>query len=226
MFYRFIYPIVNWLARVLADVTVTGVERMPRSGGVLVIANHLTNYDPFIICMCFKRELHFMAKVELYRNPLLAWLLAHLNAFPVRRGEADRTALRRAEELLRSGRVVGLFPEGHRAPDAAVQPSKGGIALIARRANVPILPVAITGTHFLLPQALLDWRPWRRPAVTITVGEPFTLPPSTGRADYNALANLIMGHVAELLPPSYRGVFAAETGVPVAGGSREAEGGS
>jgi 1-acyl-sn-glycerol-3-phosphate acyltransferase len=214
MLYRFIYPIVNWLARVVADVTITGAERMPRGVGVLVVSNHLTNYDPLIISMCFKRELHYMAKVELYRNPLLAWLLAHLNAFPVRRGEADRTALRRAEELLRSGRVVALFPEGHRARDAAVQPSKGGIALLARRANVPILPVAITGTQYLLPKALPRWRPWRRPAVTVTVGAPFTLPPSTGRADYNALANLIMGHVAELLPPSYRGVFAEETRVP------------
>jgi 1-acyl-sn-glycerol-3-phosphate acyltransferase len=164
--------------------------------------------------MCFKRELHYMAKVELYRNPFMAWLLAHLNAFPVHRGEADRTALRRAEELLRSGRVVGIFPEGHRARDAGVQPSKGGIALLARRANVPILPVAITGTQYLLPKALPRWRPWRRPPVTVTVGAPFTLPPSTGRADYNALANLIMRHVAALLPPSYRGVFAEETGVP------------
>ena len=217
MLYRFIYPIVNWLARVLAHVTVTGVEHMPRGVGVLLVSNHLTLMDPFIISMCFKRELHYMAKVELYRNPLLAWLLAHLNAFPVRRGEADRTALRRAEELLRSGRVVGLFPEGHRARDAAVQPSKGGIALLARRSNVPILPVAVTGTQYLLPKALPRWRPWRRPAVTVTVGAPFTLPPSTGRADYNALASLIMGHVAELLPPSYRGVFAQETRVPEEG---------
>jgi 1-acyl-sn-glycerol-3-phosphate acyltransferase len=213
MLYRFIHPIVNRLARVVADVTITGAERMPRGMGVLVVSNHLTNYDPLIISMCFKRELHYMAKVELYRHPLIGWLISHLNAFPVRRGEADRTALRRAEELLHSGRVVALFPEGHRARDAAVQPSKGGIALLARRANVPILPVAITGTQYLLPEALPRWRPWRRPAVTVTVGTPFTLPPSTGRADYNALANLIMGHVAELLPPSYRGVFAQETRV-------------
>jgi 1-acyl-sn-glycerol-3-phosphate acyltransferase len=226
MLYRFLHSIVNWLTRVLADVTVTGATRMPRGVGVLVVSNHLTNYDPLVISMCFKRELHFMAKVELYRNPLIGWLITHLNAFPVRRGEADRAALRRAEDLLRSRRVVALFPEGHRARNAAVQPSKGGIALLARRANVPILPVAITGTQFLLPKALPHWRPWRRPALTITVGEPFTLPSSTGRADYNALANLIMGHVAELLPLSYRGVFAEDTGMPVAGGRREAGGGS
>src|SRR5207245_2403038 len=156
----------------------------------------------------------------------IGWFITHLHGFPVRRGEADRTALRRGEELLRSGRVVAIFPEGHRSRDAAVQASKGGIALLARRASVPILPVAITGTHYLLPEALPRWRPWRRPAITITVGEPFTLPPSTGRADYAALANLIMGHVAELLPPSYRGVFAEETGVSEAGGRRKAEGGS
>lgn len=210
MLYRLLFPIVNWIARMLAHVTVTGVEHMPRAGGLIVVSNHLTNFDALIIGMCFKRELHYMAKIELYRNPILARIITALNAFPVHRGEPDRAAIRRAEELLRSGRIVGLFPEGHRSEAAAVQASKGGIALIARRANVPILPIAVTGTEYLGPRALLRWRPWRRPAITVTVGEPFMLPETTGRADYTALANLIMGHVAELLPPSYRGVFAAE----------------
>jgi 1-acyl-sn-glycerol-3-phosphate acyltransferase len=207
MFYRFLFPIVNWLARLVAQVSVSGVENMPRNGGVLVISNHMTNLDALMLGMCFKRQLHFMAKIELFRNPLLARVISALNAFPVRRGEPDRAALRQAESLLHSGRVVAIFPEGHRSRHNSVQESRGGIALLARRADVPILPVAITGTQHLRPRALLSWRPWRRPHITITVGAPFTLPHTSGRPDYSALAGIIMGHVAELLPSTYRGVF-------------------
>lgn len=207
MLYRFLFPIVNWLVRVVAHVTVSGVENMPRGGGVLLVSNHLTNLDPLIIGMCFKRELHFMAKIELFKNPLLARVITALNAFPVRRGEPDRGALRQAEALLHGGRVVAIFPEGHRSRHNGVQESRGGIALLARRAGVPILPVGITGTQHLRARALLRWRPWRRPHITVTVGAPFTLPHPDGRPDYSALAGVIMRHVAELLPSAYRGVF-------------------
>lgn len=212
MLYRFLYVFVNWLVRIMAEVTVTGAENMPRGGGVLLVSNHLTNYDPLLCGMCFKRRLNYMAKIELYRNPLVTHIINSLNAFPVHRGQADRAALRRAEELLRLGRVVALFPEGHRSHGAGVQESKGGIALIARRSGAPILPVAITGAEHLLPPQLLHWRPWRRPTLTVTIGEPFTLPQTSGRADYDAIANTIMGRVAALLPPEYRGVFAQEVG--------------
>lgn len=208
MLYRLLFPLVNCLVRVVAAVTVTGTENMPRRGGVLLVSNHLASYDPLIVGMCFRRELHFMAKIELYRNPLVTWFITQLRAFPVRRGAGDRAALRHAEQLLHSGRVVALFPEGHRSHGEGVQESKGGIALLARRSGVPILPVAITGTEYLLPGRVLSWRPWRRPAITVTAGAPFELPRAEGRADYDALAAVIMGHVAELLPPVYRGVFA------------------
>ena len=206
MLYRFLHPIVNRLMRLIAHVEVRGVEKMPR-GGVLLISNHLTNFDALVVGMCFKRELHFMAKTELYQVPILGWLIPRMNGFPVRRGEADRAALRQAEELLNSGRVVAIFPEGHRSRGEGVQDSRGGVALLARRTHKPILPVAITGTEQLRLSEALRWRPWRRPTVTVAVGEPFVLPQPVGRADYNALANVIMGRVAELLPPSYRGVF-------------------
>lgn len=205
MVYRLLHLVVNRLMRLLAEVTVIGAENMPRAGGVLLICNHLTNLDALAVGMCFKRELHFMAKVELYRNPFMAWLIPRVNGFPVRRGEADRAALRRAEELLLNGRVVGLFPEGHRSRSGVIQDSRGGVALLARRTHKPILPVAVMGTEHLRTGELLAWRPWRRPTITVTVGTPFTLPQPVGRADYTALANVIMGRVAELLPEPYRG---------------------
>ncbi len=212
--YRFLYPIVNWLSRAAARVTVTGVEHMPRAGGVLLVSNHLSNYDPLMVAMIFKRILHFMGKAELYRNPVLRWVCLQLQTFPVRRGEVDRAALRYAEELLRGGRVVAVFPEGHRSRTGNMQAAQGGIALLARRTGAPILPVAITGTQYLWPPALLRWRPWRRPEVTITIGEPFTLPRAAGRAGNAAQTDLIMARVAALLPPDYHGVYAAAFAPP------------
>lgn len=208
--FRFLFPIVNYLARLLAIVTVTGTENVPRGGGVLLVSNHLTNYDALFLGMTIKRLPHFMAKTELYRNPVISWIIRHLGAFPVRRGEADRAALRQAEALLRGGRIVGIFPEGHRSRAAAMQAGQGGIALLARRSGVPILPVAITGSENLLPPAWPRWRPWRKPALTITYGRTFHLPETTGRPDYDKLTAIIMQHVAELLPPSYRGIYAGE----------------
>lgn len=213
MLYRFVFPIINWLSRLVAHVEVRGTENMPR-GGVLLVSNHLTNLDALLIGMCFKREMHFMAKTELFRNPMLAWIIRGLRAFPVRRGEPDRAALHQAEHLLRSGRVVAIFPEGHRSRNGVVQEGKGGIALLARRASTPILPVAVTGTENLRLEALRRWRPWRRPTITISVGEPFTLPHPSGRADYDALAAQIMGRVAALLPPAYQGAYAAQVSAP------------
>lgn len=207
--YRFVFPLINRLARLLARVTVTGTENMP-SGGLLLVANHLTSYDPFLVGMCFKRPAYFMGKSELYRNPVRAWVFLQLGTFPVRRGEPDRAALRHAEELLRTGRVVAIFPEGHRSHRGTVQAGQPGIALLARRTGVPILPVAITGSEHLLPRALARWRPWRRPELTITVGTPFRLPESDGRADYAALAGLIMARVAALLPLTYQGIYAED----------------
>ena len=212
--YRFLYPIVNWLSRAAARVTVTGTEHMPRAGGVLLVSNHLSNYDPLMVAMIFKRILHFMGKAELYRNPVLRWVCLQLQTFPVRRGEVDRAALRYAEELLRGGRVVAVFPEGHRSRTGNMQAAQGGIALLARRTGAPILPVAITGTQYLWPPALLRWRPWRRPEVTITIGEPFTLPRAAGRAGNAAQTDLIMARVAALLPPDYHGVYAAAFAPP------------
>jgi len=206
--YRLVYRPVCWLVPRLAHVTIVGAERMPRGGGVLLVSNHLTNFDVFVIGMCFKRILNFMGKAELFRNPVLAWVWGQLYGFSIRRGEADRAALRHTEDLLRAGRVVAVFPEGHRSVTGALQPGQPGIALIVRRAGVPVLPVAVTGTQNFLPPDLWRWRPWRRPSITVTIGQPFTLPKATGRAASQQATDAIMARIAALLPPANRGPYA------------------
>lgn len=222
MLYRFLHPIVNRLARLLAVVEVVGVENMPRRGGILLISNHLTSLDPLLLGMCFVRALHFMAKAELFQNPALARLFTTLCGFPVRRGEIDRVAIRHAESLLQAGKVVAIFPEGHRSRSGRVQEAHGGVALLARRTGVPILPIAIMGTEHMVPAELLKWRPWRRPHVRIVVGEPFIVQ-RADRSDSAAQAEQVMSRVLAMLPPPmvarlgrmYRSCEATERAFPL-----------
>jgi 1-acyl-sn-glycerol-3-phosphate acyltransferase len=196
-----------------ADVRAEGVERMPRRGGVVLISNHLSMADPLILGMLFNRPLHFMAKEELYRIKPVGWWLDRTGGFPVRRGEIDRGALKRAEELLRAGEVVTVFPEGHRSDTAGAQGARTGAVLLASRARVPILPIGITGTERLRLRPLPGHTHWERfcwPRVTVRVGEPLLLEGGGRGAERRAAADLLMREIVALLPPEYHGVYSAE----------------
>jgi 1-acyl-sn-glycerol-3-phosphate acyltransferase len=186
---------------------VVGAERMPRSGPLIVVANHLNNADPPLLGASLPRRIRFMAKQELFDSPL-GPLVRWFGAFPVRRFEADLAALRRAQGILKEGGVLGMFPEGHRSRSGGMGPPHPGTALIALRSGAPLLPVAITGTEAIrTPLVLL-----RRPRIRVVVGEPFTLP--AGRRvtaeQVQAGTDEIMRRIAALLPEKYRGVYADE----------------
>ncbi|MHB8577515.1 MAG: lysophospholipid acyltransferase family protein [Dehalococcoidia bacterium] len=189
---------------------VRGAEHLPASGGVLLVANHLHNADPPLLGASIRRRrLVFMAKIELFRRPPASWATRLFGAFPVHRFEADLGALRTAQELLRTGHVVAILPEGHRNRDGiALQQPFPGAALIALRAGVPVLPVAITGTQQIRSLAIL----LKRPRITVTVGEPFSLPAAQriNSAAVHAASDEIMRHIAALLPPEYRGAWRSE----------------
>lgn len=147
-----------------------GRENVP-SGGAVLAGNHVSYLDPVLIWSGAPRPVHFMAKVELWKQRLLGAALDRLLAFPVHRGAADRTALSRAHELLTSGQLVGIFPEGTRqsARDGRLGEASEGVAFIALRAGVPVVPVGIAGTEKALPRGA---RVPRFPRVTIVFGEP------------------------------------------------------
>jgi 1-acyl-sn-glycerol-3-phosphate acyltransferase len=129
----------------------TGVENVPRSGGFVVAANHTSNLDPWPLGLpLFPRQMHYMAKAELYRNPVLKWILDKGESFPVRRGERDSEAFKTAVRYAREGGVVAMFPEGTRRKKGvrkkhAAKPHPGA-ARIALAAGVPLVPAAIKGT--------------------------------------------------------------------------------
>ncbi len=127
---------------ILFSVKVEGKEYIPNKGYILV-ANHRTNFDPLFVVTGIHAQVCFMAKVELFRNPLLGWLLKHLGAFPVERGKGDTGAIDWAVDLTRGGKVLGMFPEGTRSVNGAPLRPKSGASLIAMQTGADLLPCAV-----------------------------------------------------------------------------------
>jgi 1-acyl-sn-glycerol-3-phosphate acyltransferase len=208
---HWVYYAGRFLARVilflLSSWRVNGQENVPEQGPVLIVCNHLHVVDPPIIAVSVKLKAVIMAKEELFRHWFQKFFVQNFGSFLVRRRGVDREALRQAEHWLKQGVSLIMFPEGKRSSTIQMQPAFPGSALIASRLGVPILPVSIVGTEKLRESG---W--WlRRPRITINIGQPFYLPPADSKLTRIELARLtdsIMEHIAELLPPEYRGVYA------------------
>lgn len=185
---------------------VHGRENVPAEGPVMVVANHMNMADPPLVAISIRRRPRFMAKKELFRFPPISYILRSVGAFPVDRERLDRKALREAEETCARGLPLIMFPESTRSKNAQLQPAFHGAALIAARNGMPVLPVGITGTEKLKGLASL----LKRPRITVNIGRPFHLPPAAAkltRADLSRYTEIIMEHIAELLPEQYRGTY-------------------
>lgn len=194
LFYQACRPVMAGLLWALADFHLEGAEKMPRDGALIVVSNHIHFVDPPLLGGVLPRYIRFMAKTEAFKAPWGLMFTTAYGAFPVRRGEIDRKALRQAEAILRNGGAIGMFPEGHRSHGSGLQAGFGGAAFIARRTGAPLLPVAVWGT-----EAAFRQRP--RWPITVRVGDPF----HTARAaTREASTDEIMCRIEALLPPSYR----------------------
>jgi 1-acyl-sn-glycerol-3-phosphate acyltransferase len=186
---RFWYPVIRFVLRTLfrlcGGFRVEGAEHLPREGGVLLAANHISYGDPPALGVASPRPAWFMAKKSLFHSPLLAWVLRFGNAFPVDPEGVDRTALRTAQELLDRGEVVAIFPEGAISPTGELQPFFPGFALIAMRSRAPVVPVALLGTDRVMPYGVVLPRS-ARGGVTVRFGAPLDLtapPPDLDRRE-------------------------------------------
>ena len=172
--YNVIKTTLRPTTRLLFDAKVEGTENVPPEGGLVVAANHRSYLDPPLLGTWFPRTIHYMAKQELFKIPVLGWIIDHVHAFPVDREKADLAAVRRALKILNAGGVVGIFPEGTRNLTGDVQ-AKGGAVLLAATAKVPLVPVALVRTQF-------GMRRFRGSHVRVRIGKPMLLQGSQRKA--------------------------------------------
>jgi 1-acyl-sn-glycerol-3-phosphate acyltransferase len=168
---------------------VIGRDNVPKDGGYIVCANHVSAIDPIFVGISLRKSMYFMAKSELFKNMFLRILLNLINVFPVKRGEADIRSIKTSLKLLGSGKVLGLFPEGTRnkTSDVVAEP---GIAMLAVKAKVPVLPVAIISSYKFFKRT------------KVIIGKPIELTEYHGRKllneDYHKISLDIMNIINEL----------------------------
>ena len=164
-FYRVLHAFLPPLFKRVFRMRVTGLEHLPARGPVVLASNHLSNLDPFFLGVACPRQIHFMAKAEIWKVPVVGRLVDGLGAFPVHRGQADRRAVEWALGTLSSGAVLGIFPEGHRSRDGRLGTPQAGVALFSLRKGVTTVPVALVGSDQVVRGKRL-----RLPQVTLTFG--------------------------------------------------------
>jgi 1-acyl-sn-glycerol-3-phosphate acyltransferase len=157
---------IGTATKIVAPLRVYGRDRVPRTGGLVVAANHFSWIDPPVLGSASPRTLYMMAKVEAHRVPGLGELMRSFGAFPVRRGESDRDAVRTMRQLVREGYALGMFAEGSRQRSGVPGRVQPGAAMVAINEDVPLIPVAIHGSQ--------RWRLGNFAPVSAAWGEPMT----------------------------------------------------
>ncbi|NLH46651.1 MAG: 1-acyl-sn-glycerol-3-phosphate acyltransferase [Acholeplasmataceae bacterium] len=164
MFYSFLKVVLYVLAKIIFRLEISGTENIPQNGPVVIASNHLSLLDPPIIGVAATRKIHFMAKQELF-VPVLGSIYRTLGAFPVRRGAADRNAIKYGIDLLLADKVLAIFPEGTRSKNGQLGKAEPGALMMAGKARAVIVPTAVSGTN---------WRSSGRiwPKVKVKFGKP------------------------------------------------------
>ena len=184
---------------------VSGREHVPLTGPVLVVANHLSWYDPILLWAVLPRRIWFFTKIEFFRWPVVGLICRLTGQIPVNRGESDRAALERGLTYLQEGKALMVFPEGTVERQEQMIAAYTGAAMLAIRSGVTIMPIAHCGTR----RVLRSVRIWF-PRVEIQIGKPYTpvLPEGVPRkAGLKMVTEDMMKRIAEMLPWDQRGVY-------------------
>ncbi len=208
------------LFHLLCTVEITGREYVPLGKAYIVAINHVSTFEAPLVGAFWPEQAEATGAVEVWQRPGQNILARMYGGIPIHRGEVDRRMLTAVVSVLRSGRPLMIAPEGGRSHTPGLRQAKPGIAFILDEARVPVVPVGIVGTTDDL------WKKashFKRPHVEMRIGKPFLLPPLEGRGvDRHEArqrnADLVMAHIAGLLPPEYRGVYAGQAIDPVQAG--------
>ena len=208
------YAALRWLMRTITRTyllglfNAVGVENVPRTGALIICPNHSGTLDPPLVPAFVPRiDTWSMAKEEYFRGGVSAFLFRQYHAFPVKRHSADRNAVKRSFDLLKTGNGLIMYPEGTRVESGVLAAPEPGAGFIAQKAGCPVVPVALVGTRDCLPKGA-HWP--RRTPVSVTFGKPFVV--ASKRADgskvsHQEASDAIMVQIAEMLPAAQRGVF-------------------
>ncbi len=204
------FVVLFFFQKIFYRIEVEGVHNIPAKGPLVLASNHTSSHDIIILGCTSTRQIHFMAKQELFdKNAILAAYFRRAGVFPVRRGMNDRKAIAAALKYLRQGKVLGMFPEGKRF--AALAKGKTGVARIALKTKAAVVPVAIIGARQVSMRQRL--RRWHRTQVVIRYGQPVS---TVGAAEElfpdthdpaRELTDEIMLAIASMLPTEMRGAY-------------------
>lgn len=204
MLYQVLKRIVWGLARLVFRLETRGTQYLPAAGPVLMAANHASFLDPPLVAAAAPRQLHFLAKEELFRIPLLGRLIRAVNARPVRRGGSDPVALRTGLRILEDGGALLIFPEGTRGEEDKLREPRPGAGMLAVLSGAPVLPTLIEGSGRALPRG--RWLPrWAK--IRVSFGPPFSLAAreDSGRRNrYLEASRQIMTRIAEIKEGSWQ----------------------
>ena len=194
---RWFWWLSQGLSRAFANMfwkfRVFGLENLPREGGVLLASNHQSVLDPVLVAMVLPREMHFMARRTLFRNPVFRAIIVSYNAFAIERDTADVKGVKTAIARLEAGNILLVFPEGTRTENGEIGRMKPGIGMLAERAAVPIVPVLIQGAYEALGKGRLFPRLGR---ISLVFGKP--LPPSDDKTAVDRIHDAVVGLKGEI----------------------------
>jgi 1-acyl-sn-glycerol-3-phosphate acyltransferase len=217
--FKIIRPVAKFVFRgvfhALARVRIIGKENIPYGSPYVVAMNHVSIFDPPFIGAFWPEQLEIIGAADVFEKPGQGLILKLYGVIPVHRGDYDRALFTRIISIIKAGYPLLIAPEGGRSHVPAMRRAKPGIAYIVEKTGVPVLPVALIGTTEDFWQRA---RRGEKPALEMRIGKPVTLPPITAKglekhAARQENADLVMSHLAGLLPEEYRGVY-AESAVP------------
>ena len=204
---RITNAVLRTLLRMFFTMNLDEFEKVPRTGPFMLIANHTSAFDgPLMYVFMRPREMVAMAKQELWDHAATRFLMNLWNSIPVDRENMGRQTMEQCFSILDRGDILAIAPEGTRSSNGMLQQGKAGVAFIAHKKQVPMVPIAITGFENFRKNI----KRLRRTPLTIAVGKPFEVANTGGRlaaAGRQKLVDEIMLRLAELMPPSYWGFY-------------------